>query len=209
MNGTDTQVVLASASPRRAELLEQLRIRFLKVQPDVDESAGPGEQALDLVRRLAVVKAAAVEQLLRSGLPGSGLPGAGLPVLAADTLVVIDGLALGKPVSRSDALAMLARLSGRAHEVLTAVAVAGPEGIQSEVSRSTVRFRTISADAARRYWATGEPVDKAGAYAIQGIGAVFVDRLEGSYSGVMGLPLAETERLLSEAGVDCWRHRGP
>ena len=209
MNGTDTQVVLASASPRRAELLEQLRIRFLKVQPDVDESAGPGEQALDLVRRLAVVKAAAVEQLLRSGLPGSGLPGAGLPVLAADTLVVIDGLALGKPVSRSDALAMLARLSGRAHEVLTAVAVADPEGIQSEVSRSTVRFRTISADAARRYWATGEPVDKAGAYAIQGIGAVFVDRLEGSYSGVMGLPLAETERLLSEAGVDCWRHRGP
>ncbi|TVS17152.1 MAG: septum formation inhibitor Maf [Gammaproteobacteria bacterium] len=204
MSGTDAQIVLASASPRRAELLEQLRIRFLKLAPEVDESAHHGEQPLDLVRRLAVAKAAAVQQLLQSGLPGSGLP-----VLAADTLVIIDGLALGKPASRGDALAMLARLSDRAHQVLTAVAVAGPERIQSEVSRSTVRFRAISADAAARYWATGEPVDKAGSYAIQGIGAVFVDRLEGSYSGVMGLPLAETERLLSEAGVDCWRHRGP
>lgn len=202
MSATDAQIVLASGSPRRGELLEQIGIRYLKVVPDVDESPRAGETPVNVVRRLAVSKAATGRDMLTS-LPG----GVGLPVLAADTLVVIDGTVLGKPVDRQDALAMIGRLSGRTHEVLSAVAVATHAGIQSEVSRSTVRFRVIGAEEAARYWATGEPADKAGSYAIQGIGAVFVDRLEGSYSGVVGLPLAATERLLAAAGVDCWLHR--
>ena len=197
MNDSAAQVVLASASPRRAELLAQLKIRFTRVIPEVDESARPGESVGDLVRRLAWSKAIA----------GAELAGVALPVLGADTLVAVDGLPLGKPADRADALAMLALLSGRAHEVLSAVAVVNGGSIQAEVSRSTVVFRPITMVEAARYWDTGEPRDKAGAYAIQGIGSVFVERIEGSYSGVVGLPLLETESLLSAAGVDCWRHR--
>lgn len=202
MSATDAQIVLASASPRRAELLAQIGIRFLRAVPDVDETALDGERPDELVRRLALAKAAAGRALLAT-LPGEPE----LPVLAADTTVAIDGSALGKPRDRDDGLAMLERLSGRVHEVLSAVAVASRDGIQAEVSHSSVRFRRITAAEAARYWATGEPSDKAGGYAIQGIGAVFVDRLEGSYSGVVGLPLDATERLLIAAGVDCWRHR--
>jgi len=197
MNDSAAQVILASGSPRRAELLTQLKIRFTRVIPDVDESARPGENIADLVRRLALAKASA----------GSEQAGVGLPVLGADTLVAVDGTALGKPADRFDALDMLGRLSGRAHEVLSAVAVVGAGSIQAEVSRSTVVFRKISNAEAARYWDSGEPRDKAGAYAIQGLGSIFVERLEGSYSGVVGLPLLETERLLIAAGVDCWRYR--
>lgn len=197
MNDGAAQIILASGSPRRAELLTQLKIRFSRVIPDVDESARPGESVADLVRRLALAKASA----------GSDLAGCALPVLGADTLVAVDGVALGKPADRSDALDMLGRLSGRAHEVLSAVAVVAAGSIQAEVSRSTVVFREISAVEAARYWDTGEPRDKAGGYAIQGLGSIFVERMEGSYSGVVGLPLLETERLLIAAGVDCWRHR--
>ncbi len=202
MNLVDAQVVLASRSPRRAELLAQIGIRFLQLVPDVDEAPLDGEAPGDLVSRLAVAKAEAGRSLL-AGLPGRP----DLPVLAADTIVAIDGAALGKPRDRLHGLAMLERLSGRVHDVLTAVAVATGAGIQSEVSRSSVRFRRIPAAEAVRYWATGEPGDKAGGYAIQGIGAVFVDRLEGSYSGVVGLPLDATDRLLAAVGVDCWRYR--
>ncbi|MCC5886811.1 MAG: septum formation inhibitor Maf [Gammaproteobacteria bacterium] len=197
MNHPAAQIVLASASPRRAELLAQLRIRFSRVSPDVDEAARPGEDVVDLLRRLAQAKA----------LAGRELAGAALPVLGADTLVAVDGVALGKPADRTQALDMLARLSGRAHEVLSAVAVVAAGSIQTEVSRTTVVFRPISMAEAARYWDTGEPADKAGAYGIQGIGSVFVLRIEGSYSGVVGLPLLETERLLTAAGVDCWRYR--
>lgn len=197
MNASEAQLILASGSPRRAELLAQLKIRFKRVIPEVDESARNDEGVADLVSRLALAKATA----------GSEQAGDGLPVLGADTLVAVDGVVLGKPVDRADALAMLARLSGRAHEVLSAVAVVCGGSIQAEVSRSTVVFRSISIAEAARYWDTGEPRDKAGAYAIQGIGSVFVERLEGSYSGVVGLPLLETERLLAAAGVDCWQHR--
>lgn len=197
MSGLAAQIVLASASPRRGEILDQMRIGYRRVVPRVDESRRAGESGRDLVLRLAQAKARA----------GRGLAGAELPVLGADTLVLLDGEVLGKPAGREDGLAMLEQLSGRAHEVVTAVAVASGGGIQAEVSRSTVVFRRITAEDAARYWATGEPRDKAGGYAIQGIGGLFVDRLEGSYSGVVGLPLAETERLLEAAGVDCWRHR--
>lgn len=197
MNDSAAQIILASGSPRRAELLEQLKIRFMRVLPEVDESARPGEEVVALVERLARAKA----------LAGSALAGTALPVLGADTLVAVDGVALGKPAGRSEALDMLARLSGRAHEVVSAVAVAAGGSIQAEVSCSTVTFRTISEAEAVRYWDTGEPRDKAGAYAIQGVGSVFVERLEGSYSGVVGLPLLQTERLLAAVGVDCWRHR--
>lgn len=197
MSHPAAQVILASASPRRAELLAQLKIRFTRVRPQVDETARPGEPIVDLLRRLAATKAAA----------GRELAGAALPVLGADTLVAVDGVALGKPAGRAEALDMLLRLSGRAHEVLSAVAVVASGSIQTEVSRTTVVFRSISMAEAARYWDTGEPVDKAGAYGIQGIGSVFVERIEGSYSGVVGLPLMETERLLTAAGVDCWRYR--
>jgi len=199
MTADSAQIVLASASPRRAELLDQLRIRYRQVLPAVDEGARPDEPADALVERLAIAKARA----------GMHIALTDLPVLGADTLVVQDGLALGKPRDRDEALAMLARLSGRVHEVVSAVAVATAVGIQAEVSRTAVTFRVISTAEAARYWATGEPRDKAGAYAIQGIGGAFVRHLEGSYSGVVGLPLAETERLLAAAGVDCWRYRLP
>jgi septum formation protein len=130
----------------------------------------------------------------------------GAPVLAADTSVVVDGAILGKPRDRSDAKAMLERLSGRSHEVLTAVALRSESAIESRVSRSSVSFRTIGSAEAQRYWLTGEPRDKAGGYAIQGYGAVFVTNLSGSHSGVMGLPLYETAALLDAAGVPRWNY---
>lgn len=195
----DVQLLLASASPRRRELLDALGIRFLVRPVDLDETPEPGESAEALVRRLAAAKA-------RTGFERWRPP---VPVLGADTVVVDEGLALGKPKDRADALAMLGRLSGRAHEVLTAVAVATEAGVQLTLSRSRVVFRRLAPDEAERYWESGEPVDKAGAYGIQGIGGIFVDRLEGSHSGVVGLPLAETERLLRAAGIDTWRHRVP
>jgi septum formation protein len=191
----DAQFVLASASPRRAELLRTLGLRFLVRPTDTDETVRPGELPEALVARLATDKARA------------GAGDAALPVLAADTVVEIDGTVLGKPRGEADGLAMLAALSGREHRVLSGVAVLAGDDVQVHVSRTTVAFREIDAAEARAYWATGEPADKAGAYGIQGIGGIFVRRLEGSFTGVVGLPVAETEALLRAAGVDCWRHR--
>jgi septum formation protein len=127
------------------------------------------------------------------------------PVLAADTAVVLDTRILGKPAGLNDAMAMLLELSGRAHEVLTAVALRTTAGLDLVVSHSTVTFRSIDPSEARAYWETGEPSDKAGAYAIQGYAATFISDLKGSYSGVMGLPLFETAALLKAAGVTCWQ----
>lgn len=186
------QLYLASSSPRRRKLLGRIGVRFQVLPVDVDERRRPGESPERYVRRMAVTKArqAAAGPLRREGVP----------VLAADTAVVIDGDVLGKPDGREHALAMLARLSGRSHEVLTAVAaVSGTEALR--VSRSRVTFRVIDPAEAAAYWITGEPADKAGGYAVQGLGAVFVTRLEGSYSGVMGLPLFETAQVLGEHGV--------
>lgn len=201
--GIGPQLVLASGSPRRRELLLGLGLKLHVRAADIDETPLANESPRDLVARLARCKASAVHARLRAESAGFELP-----VLGADTIVVMDGDVLGKPRDRDEALGMLDRLSGSTHEVLTGVALVH-DTVQLAVSRSQVRFRTIDAAEAEAYWATGEPCDKAGAYGIQGIGGIFVASLEGSYSGVMGLPVAETETLLLKAGVDVWRHRVP
>jgi len=189
------QLVLASASPRRAALLAQLGLLFTVNAGDIDETRLPGELAEDMVQRLALRKAEAAAR------------GETLPVLGADTAVVVDGVVLGKPADRAEGLAMLTLLSGRSHDVLTGIALV--RGTRSEVrlSRSRVTFRTISRVEAEAYWTSAEPQDKAGGYGIQGIGGIFAERIEGSYSGIVGLPLAETEALLQAFGVDTWQYR--
>ncbi|MBJ9967339.1 Maf family protein [Burkholderia seminalis] len=194
---------LASQSPRRQELLQQIGVRFELLLPRSDEDAEaleaelPGEAADAYVRRVTVAKAGAA----RARLVASGKPAA--PVLVADTTVTIDGAILGKPADADDALAMLMRLAGREHTVLTAVAVidAGGELLPPALSRSSVRFAAASRDAYTRYVETGEPFGKAGAYAIQGRAAEFIERIDGSHSGIMGLPLFETAALLRTARV--------
>jgi septum formation protein len=188
-------VYLASASPRRRELLAQIAVPFQILKVEVDETVAPGESPLAYVSRLADAKAEAGRRL-------AGQAGASpRSVIAADTAVVIDGEILSKPRDRADGLRMLRLLSGRAHEVLTAVALAAGGRMNACVSRSEVTFRAIDPAEALGYWDTGEPRDKAGGYAIQGRGAVFVADLHGSYSGVMGLPLYETAALLRQAGI--------
>jgi septum formation protein len=192
-------VYLASASPRRRQLLEQIGVSFQVLDVEIDESLGVAELPLVYVKRLAAAKAGA-------GLRQSEARGSmARPVLAADTAVVIDGEILGKPRGGEDGQRMLRLLSGRTHEVLTAVALATASGLEARVSRSEVTFRAIGAAEARNYWHTGEPRDKAGGYAIQGYGAVFVSGLCGSYSGVMGLPLYETAEFLRSVGVSPWQ----
>jgi septum formation protein len=189
-------IYLASGSPRRRELLQQIGVPFRVVRTSVDEAVRPGEVPAAYVERLAADKAGA-------GWAGSR-DGADVPVLAADTAVVLDGKVLGKPADRRDAEGMLRQLSGRTHEVLTAIALLTVNGLESRISRSEVTFRSLAAEEIRDYWDTGEPADKAGAYAVQGRAAVFIADLRGSYSGVMGLPLFETAELLSKAGVWHW-----
>jgi septum formation protein len=187
-------VCLASASPRRHALLAQIGVPHVVRAADIDETTRPGERPADYVRRLAHSKSLAVRAL-----------GVALPVLAADTVVVIDAQLLGKPADEAEGVAMLERLSGRTHRVLTAVAIAlahGAPGVR--LSESTVRLRALTRAECVAYWRTGEGRDKAGGYAIQGRGAVFIEHLSGSYSGVMGLPLFETAELLREAGVRYW-----
>ncbi len=186
---TFPEIVLASASPRRRELLQQLGVPHSVLAVDIDETPAAGEAPLALVRRLARGKALA-------GLQRSARH---LPVLGSDTVVVVDDRIFGKPVDRTDALRMLAALSAREHRVLTAVALAVPAGaggVSEALSDTHVRMRAIGADEAEAYWNTGEPQGKAGAYAIQGLGAQFIEHIRGSYSGVMGLPLYETAQLL-------------
>ena len=193
-------VYLASGSPRRRELLQQIGVPFRVVGAAVDEAVWSGEVPAAYVARLAAAKADLGWERNRDAIG---------PVLAADTSVVLDATILGKPADREEAEAMLRQLSGRTHEVLTAVALRTVDGLRSRISRSEVTFRRIAAAEARAYWDTGEPCDKAGAYAIQGRAAVFIAELRGSYSGVMGLPLFETAELLSEAGLWSWQGRGP
>ncbi|CAN7453432.1 Maf-like protein [Trinickia sp. LjRoot230] len=197
-------VYLASQSPRRQELLGQLCVRFELLLPRPDEDAEAleaecaGETAEQYVRRVTLAKAeAARARLLASGHPAA-------PVLAADTTVTLDGAILGKPTDVEHAIDMLARLAGREHEVLTGLAVVDGAGriLPPALSRSIVRFAAAPLDALRRYAATGEPLGKAGAYGIQGRAAEFVAHIEGSYSGIMGLPLFETATLLRAARVD-------
>ena len=184
---------LASASPRRRELLGQLGVPHVLAVPNIDETVLAGESAADYVVRMARAKVLIVHP-----------HGAGLPILAADTAVLVDERICGKPASAEDGIAMLLGLSGRTHEVLTAVALAAAGEVSHRLSRSEVRFRHLSLAEAIAYWNTGESHDKAGSYAVQGHGAVFVEHLSGSYSGVMGLPLFETAELLAAAGVSYW-----
>lgn len=184
-------VYLASASPRRRELLAQIGIACETLPTGVDESPLPGESPADMVCRLAAAKA-------RAGIRSDRSRSA--PVVAADTAVALGGEIFGKPRDAADARRMLGRLSGRTHEVWTAVAVADDDRERVELSRSEVTFRPMDADEIQAYVQTGEPLDKAGGYAIQGLGAVFIAGLKGSYSGVMGLPLLETARLLALHG---------
>lgn len=188
-------VYLASASPRRRALLEQIGVAFELRPAEVDETAGPGESPARYVERVAAAKAAAV---------WSDVAAAGRPVVAADTAVVLEGRVFGKPAGEAEALAMLEALSGRAHEVLSAVAVRHAGGLETAVTSSEVRFRSTTAAERAAYCRTREPYDKAGGYAIQGRGAVFVAHLAGSYSAVMGLPLHETAALLAHCGLPAW-----
>jgi septum formation protein len=191
---------LASASPRRRELLAQIGVQCRVLPVDLDESPTLGEAAEVYVRRLALEKARAALSMLE--------PAGGALVLAADTAVVVGTLVLGKPRDAADAAAMLRKLAGREHRVLSGVALVGPGlGERSALSESRVRLRPIEEAEMAAYWATGEPGDKAGGYAIQGLGAVFVEDLTGSYSGVMGLPLFETAALLAAAGLAPLRTR--
>jgi septum formation protein len=190
-------VVLASASARRSLLLAQIGVRHRSHAADLDEDPLPGESPDVYVQRLARDKATAVVETL-GGRPD-------YPVLAADTTVVLDGRIYGKPADEEACVEILSALSGRRHEVLTAVALQAGDTLRSVLSTSRVTFRVIPADECRQYWATGEPAGKAGAYAIQGLGAVFVAAMDGSFSGVMGLPLYETAALLDAAGVRRWR----
>jgi len=197
-------IYLASRSPRRRELLKQVGLAFeivllredVRRGADVDEASLTNEKPEVYAVRVARAKAElAAHYMGRRALPAK-------PVLAADTSVVCDGQIIGKPADRDDASRMLERLSGTQHEVITAVAVATPGRLDHIVSTSKVWFRPLAADEIRRYVATGEPLDKAGAYAIQGRAAVFVTRIEGSFSGIMGLPLAETADLLRKFGIE-------
>ncbi len=190
------RLFLASASPRRAELLRQIGVEFIRAPVHLDEQPQADESAEDLVCRLARDKAAAARRLRRDLGPDD-------LALGADTLIHIDGEVIGKPRDVQDCAAILQRLSGRAHEVLSAVAVDdGRQAPATALSRSCIRFRTISEAELRAYCASEEPRDKAGAYAIQGKAAIFIERLEGSYSGVMGLPLFETAALLRQHGLE-------
>lgn len=186
---------LASASPRRRELLEQIGVPLQVVRCAVDEAVEPAEAPTDYVERIARLKVAA----------GLTLAPPEAVVLAADTAVVVDQRILGKPADREQGLEMLRLLSGRSHQVMTAVAVACGERTRLLRVDTQVWFRPLSEDEMEAYWNTGEPADKAGGYGIQGLGAVFVERLEGSYSGVVGLPLAATALMLADFGIACWQ----
>ncbi len=182
-------IYLGSASPRRQELLRQIGVDFIVVAPDVVEEQLPGESPLEMVERLANAKAKNVLQKINDQAPR--------PVLSADTIVVIDNRVLGKPKNEEDALNMLSLLSNRTHDVLTVVALIDRGHVTFALSKSEVTFSTITSEQAKKYWLTGEPQDKAGAYAIQGIASIFIKNINGSYSGIMGMPLYETYCLLS------------
>ena len=195
-------IYLASKSPRRRELLKQIGVQFellmMREQSprgDVDEVPLAGEAPLVYVERIVLLKAAMAMKAMRERRLPLRL------ILTADTTVTIDGEVLGKPLDRDHAASMLTRLSGRSHEVLTAIAVASDREIKHAVTTSTVSFATLSAEEIKRYVDSGEPMDKAGGYAVQGLAAKFISTLEGSYSGVMGLPLYDTTMLLRQCGL--------
>lgn len=192
MQSLESMVVLASQSPRRRELLDQIDIGYRVMPVDIDETPRQGEAADEYVQRLAIEKAEAARRRLDEP---------SLPVIAADTAVVLGEQILGKPTDRAQAAQMLAQLSGREHRVMTAVAVADTARVEHALSVSRVQFAALDEAQIKNYLASGEADDKAGAYAIQGLAAVFVQSMSGSYSGIVGLPLFETAQLLERFGV--------
>ncbi|GAB4187779.1 MAG: nucleoside triphosphate pyrophosphatase [Wenzhouxiangellaceae bacterium] len=193
MPRTESGLILASASPRRLELLRQVGFEPVVAPAAIDETPLPAEQSAAYVVRIAGDKAAALAAQYPMAV-----------VLAADTTVVVDGQMLHKPADEAAALAMLQQLSGREHLVLTAVCIRRGDWQRQQLVSTEVRFRPLSQAEMKAYAATGEPMDKAGAYAIQGRAALFVSQLRGSYSAVVGLPLCETAMLLQEAGLQPW-----
>ena len=185
---SSSQLYLASTSSRRREILQSLGVNLKIAKVDTDESPLQDESAEELVQRLAMAKA--------DGATDVGF------VLGSDTVVVLDDRILGKPTDADDAVEMLLALSGRSHRVLTGVALKTPQGTRAVLSATDVRFREIGRDEAIRYWQSGEPADKAGSYGIQGLGGMFIENINGSYSGVMGLPVFETVELLRSAGIE-------
>ncbi|MDH5359245.1 MAG: Maf-like protein [Gammaproteobacteria bacterium] len=197
MHTRTPRLYLASTSPRRRELLAQIGVTFETLSPDIPEHVLAAESPEEYVCRLAAEKARA-GLLMLNEIPSDET----ILLLGSDTSVVVDGTILGKPQGQEDGLAMLARLSGRSHQVMTAVSLINNQGRQqTELNISEVQFRQISSAEMERYWFSGEPVDKAGSYAVQGLGAIFIEHLNGSYSAVMGLPLFETAQLLESFGL--------
>ena len=186
------QIILASASPRRAELLSQIGVRYRVEVADIEEVVGD-ETPQQAVVRLATEKAQHIQGQQEKTI---------LPILGADTIVVHREEVLQKPTCRADGLEMLSRLSGETHQVMSAVTVVSEQGVQQILNCSEITFRTITEMEREAYWAHGESSDKAGGYAVQGMAAIFIANLKGSYSGVMGLPLFETAQLLRETGVE-------
>lgn len=184
---------LASGSPRRGELLEQIGVSYERILAPIDETPLVDEEPGAFVQRMSLQKARAGLEALQSDKH--------LPVLGSDTAVVLEGRILGKPSDRNDALTMLSALSGKEHQVITGVALVQQQCEECLLQTSTVRFRRLSSEELERYWLSGEPQDKAGSYGIQGLAATFIEHLEGSYSGVMGLPLYETAILLKRFGI--------
>lgn len=185
-------LILASSSPRRAELLQAAGISFRVQAANVDEAVQTGERSIDYVIRLAREKASVVAELCQESAV----------VLGADTIVVIENELIGKPADEDDARSMLRMLSGKWHEVLTGVALIAPREARTDAATTRVKFAPLSDDEIEWYVASGEPSDKAGAYAIQGLASRFVERIEGSYSNVVGLPVETVWRLLKEMGIE-------
>jgi len=203
MKPADQKIYLASKSPRRRELLRQIGIDFELLLlrdkeprgPDISEEVLPGEKAEDYVMRVTLEKAEFAGRVLRMRrLPIR-------PVLTADTTVVVDGCILGKPADKDDAMDMLRALSGRTHQVLTSIALYHEEHSRQILQVSDVTLSALTEEAMHAYCASSEPFDKAGGYGIQGLAAAFIERIAGSYTGIMGLPLFETAKLLQEAGI--------
>ena len=190
---TDAQIILASASPRRRQLLDQINIRYRHLEPRIDEVLRSNESPEEFARRNALEKAISVQSM-----PDIGDQ---LPILGADTVVTLNKRVFGKPQNKDDFLNMLELLSDTSHHVITAVALVTSTSKLQAISNSKVTFRTISKNEGMQYWNTLEPKDKAGGYAIQGLAAIFIKNISGSYSGVMGLPLYETANLLSQTGI--------
>ena len=188
------QIILASASPRRMELLDQIKVIYKVYPVDLDETPLLYETPLNYVQRLAAEKSTAcVAQLTPD-----------IPVLAADTAVILGDVIMGKPKNEADALAMLTQLSGKTHQVYSAISLRGREHGQA-VSITEVTFRRLTKQEILAYLHSGEPLDKAGSYAIQGMGSMFVESIKGSFSGVVGLPLFETAQLLSKQGIELFK----